>query len=195
MLELLLAHVLLAALDDVRLDVARTGQQAARLASLAIVGFGAAARRRPRGRAAGVAGARAVVAARGAAACVSSGAAARRPAADCCGRGRRRGDALARVRARPRARGSPQLGLRATAFLAAGRLAAFLPLADFGAVSWPASITPQQQRPLEERAIIPADPGAVQAIRPHLARASDGAGLPEDLWCAAANLRLAAASS
>ncbi len=50
--------------------------------------------------------------------------------------------------------------LRPTAFLTAGRLAAFLPFADFGA-GLLAGIngSSKQHQPREERAIIPADPG------------------------------------
>jgi len=50
--------------------------------------------------------------------------------------------------------------LRATAFLTTGRLAAFLPFADFGA-GLLAGIngSSKQHQPREERAIIPADPG------------------------------------
>jgi hypothetical protein len=45
-LELLLAHVLFAALDDVRLYVARPGEQAARLQTLAVIRVGVHGRRR-----------------------------------------------------------------------------------------------------------------------------------------------------
>src|SRR5579863_488653 len=72
--------------------------------------------------------------------------------------------------------------LRATTFLTGDRLAAFLPLADFGA-GLLAGINDsyRQHQPFEERAIIPADPGVYRLFGRTLAPASDGAGLAEDL--------------
>jgi len=56
-------------------------------------------------------------------------------------------------------------GWRAIAFLTAGRLAAFLPFADFGA-GLLAGINGSYNQPQarEERAIIPADPGLYSAL-------------------------------
>jgi hypothetical protein len=152
MLELLLAHVQLAALGDVRLDVARTCQQAPRLGRLAIV--------------------------------ASAGSAA-------AGAAPRRGAGAAPLRACvATARARLASLLRATTFLTGDRLAAFLPLADFGA-GLLAGINDsyRQISPLKNARLYRPTPvctGYSAALsRPHLTMRV----YPRILWCAAANLR------
>src|SRR5260370_16439489 len=73
----------------------------------------------------------------------------------------------------------PGSGLRPSAFLTAGRLAAFLPFADLGA-GLLAGIngSSKQHQPRKERAIIPADPGLYSVLPLTGAAAVRGTGYP-----------------
>ena len=144
-LELLLAHVLLAALDDVGLYVARACEQAAGFRRRRLVGIAGwwrcGARRAPR-------------AWRRLSACAAARRLGSQPAHLACGRRRRRGGAAwpagrrraaalrtcarhAGADAPPRACGPRRLACRRPAH-------AFLPLRASAQVSWPASVTPRQ---------------------------------------------------
>ena len=137
-LELLLAHVLLAALDDVRLYIARTGQQAARLERLAVVRLG---------------GGRAAAAWRGGGRDVGGGSPVAGAASSIPVRGAAAGGRWAARRAswRPRHSCAPSADAARAAFrLARGRLARRGPSSHLLALrglrrrsSWPALITPQ----------------------------------------------------